>query len=98
MGKKRIIKKAEDAAPEQKTRAVSSRVRLHRALVHIFSTYNNTIITLTDDAGNVVLSNSSGRSGFHGSKKGTPYAATRAAESLADQSRDMGIADIDVRV
>jgi len=98
MGKKRIIKKAEDAAPEQRARAVSSKKRLHRAIVHIFSTYNNTLITLTDESGNMVLSNSSGRAGFHGSKKGTPYAATKAAETVADQSREMGIAEIDVRV
>ncbi|KKU53003.1 MAG: Ribosomal protein S11 [Parcubacteria group bacterium GW2011_GWA2_47_10b] len=101
MGKKRIIKKAEDSAPEisQKGRpSISSRKRFSRGLVHILSTYNNTIITITDEQGNVILSNSSGRSGFHGSKKGTPYAATKAAEFLADQSRDLGITDIDVRI
>ena len=99
MGKKRIIKKAETSAPVSSSApAVSSKRRLSRGFVHVYSTYNNTIITLTDENGNVYASNSSGRSGFSGSKKGTPYAATKAAETLADQARDMGLTDVDVRI
>lgn len=103
MGKKRIIKKAETSAPESSSAkslaaSSSSKKRLARGVIHILSTYNNTILTLTDERGDVVLSGSSGRSGFYGSKKGTPYAATKAAEALADEAREMGLTDIDMRV
>ena len=101
MGKKRIIKKADDAgSSESKPGAVStsSRKKLSRGVVHILSTYNNTLLTLTDENGNVYASTSSGRSGFSGSKKGTPYAASKAAEVLADKGREMGLAEIDIRI
>lgn len=102
MGKKRIIKKTEDISGktpgEVKPAARSSKRGLTRGIVHIFSTYNNTLITLTDEYGNVVLSTSSGASGFSGSKKGTPYAASKAAEALADKAREMGLAEVDLRV
>jgi len=102
MGKKRIIKKSGDAgaAGEQGSakQSASSKRKLSRGVVYIYSTYNNTLITLTDEIGQVVLSNSSGRSGFSGSKKGTPYAASRAAEVLADQAREIGLSEVDIRV
>lgn len=100
MGKKRIIKKSGDAgreAPVPRAGSASKR-RMERGVIHIYSTYNNTLMTLTDEVGNVVLSNSSGRSGFSGSKKGTPYAATKAAETLSDQAREIGLSEIDIRV
>lgn len=100
MGKKRIIKKTSDSGEKSASSSprASSKRKLAEGIVHIFSTYNNTLITLTDSAGNVYLSQSSGRSGFSGSKKGTPYAASKAAEILADAARDLGLADIHVRI
>lgn len=100
MGKKRIIKKGDELSGEQKAGAVStsSKKKLARAVIYIYSTYNNTLLTLTDEDGNVYLTGSSGRSGFSGSKKGTPYAASKAAEIMAEKAREMGVADIDLRV
>ncbi|MSR76212.1 MAG: 30S ribosomal protein S11 [Candidatus Ryanbacteria bacterium] len=98
MGKKRIIRKSgegESSAPRQSS---SSRRKLAHGLVHISATYNNTLISLTDARGNLFAQNSSGRMGFSGSKKGTPYAATKAAEVIADQAREMGVTDLDIRI
>jgi small subunit ribosomal protein S11 len=100
MGKKRIIKKGEETAPEKSApaRKTTSKKRLTHGIVHVYSSYNNTVISMTDESGNAVLSNSSGRSGFKGSKKGTPYAATKAAEFMADQAREMGVTEVHVRI
>ncbi|MEK7643566.1 MAG: 30S ribosomal protein S11 [Patescibacteria group bacterium] len=99
MGKKRVIKKAGDGEGSSQTASSrSSKKRLTSAIVHIRSTYNNTLLTLTDEKGNVFSSASAGRSGFSGSKKGTPYAASKAAEILADHALQMGVTEIAIRV
>jgi small subunit ribosomal protein S11 len=67
-----------------------------RAYVH--STFNNTIVTLTDLQGNVVTWASAGSSGFKGSRKSTPYAAQVAAQNAAKVAMDMGMREIDVFV
>jgi len=63
---------------------------------HIQATFNNTIITLTDLQGNVIVWNSSGTSGFKGSRKSTPYAAQLAAGNAAKSSLDAGLREVDV--
>ncbi len=63
---------------------------------YIQSTFNNTIITLTDQQGNVISWGSSGTAGFKGSRKGTAYAAQRAAEDAAKRSAEMGLRRVDV--
>src|SRR3990167_10218002 len=104
MGKKRIVKKRGESVEEQiqariaKARAKSSKKKLHSALVHISSSYNNTLIALTYEEGNAVFQSSSGAMGFRGSKKGTPYAATRAAEDVASFAQQLGVKDIDIRI
>lgn len=100
MGKKRVIKKPTESSTDSKGAVPghSSKKRLTTGIIYILSTYNNTMITLTDENGNVYVTTSAGRSGFSGSKKGTPYAATKAAEILADRARDMGLTDIAVRI
>jgi small subunit ribosomal protein S11 len=67
-----------------------------RAYVH--STFNNTIITVTDLQGNVLSWSSAGASGFKGSRKSTPYAATIAAQTAARAALDMGMREIDILV
>lgn len=67
-----------------------------RAYVH--STFNNTIVTLTDPLGNVLSWASSGSSGFKGSRKSTPYAAQVAAQSAAKTAMDMGMREVDIFV
>lgn len=59
---------------------------------------NNTIITITDDKGNTLFTGSSGKSGFKGSRKSTPYAATRAAEKAANEAYSSGLRDVAVIV
>lgn len=65
---------------------------------HIQATFNNTIVTITDQAGGVVAWSSSGSLGFKGSRKGTPYAAQMAAESAAKKAMDFGMKQLDVFV
>ena len=65
---------------------------------HIKSSFNNTIITITDQQGNVITWSSAGSAGFRGSRKSTPYAAQVAAEEVANQAMDSGMRKIDVYV
>ena len=67
-------------------------------VAHIQSTFNNTIITITDPVGNVVSWSSSGTQGFKGSRKSTPFAAQLAAEDAAKKAMDHGMRTIDVYV
>lgn len=65
---------------------------------HIQATFNNTIVSITDQSGNVIAWSSSGSLGFKGSRKGTPYAAQMAAEAAAKKAMDFGMKQLDVFV
>ena len=67
-------------------------------LVHIQATFNNTIVTITDQTGNVVAWSSSGSLGFRGSRKGTPFAAQQAALTAANKAKESGMRTVEVRV
>src|ERR1700678_2801233 len=67
-------------------------------LVFIQASFNNTIVTITDQAGNTLSWKSSGSLGFRGSRKGTPFAAQQAAAGAANAARDHGLRSVDVRV
>jgi len=67
-------------------------------VVHIHSTFNNTIVTITDPEGNVIAQSSAGRSGFKGSRKSTPFAAQLAAKDAIGQAMDQGMRVAEVRV
>lgn len=67
-------------------------------VVHIKSTFNNTIVTITDKDGNVICWESGGTIGFSGTKKGTPYAAQLAAEKAAKKAMEHGMKKVDVLV
>ena len=67
-------------------------------VAHIQSTFNNTIITISDTKGDVVSWSSAGASGFKGAKKGTPFAAQTAADSAARRAIDQGMRQIEVMV
>ncbi len=69
-----------------------------RARVSIQSTFNNTIITVADPQGNVIVWGSAGTTGFKGSRKSTPYAAQLAAQDTAKKAMDHGVREIDVIV
>ena len=88
----------EGAAAEPKRRRAKKKRQVARAQAHILATYNNTIITLTDQAGNALVSGSAGKAGFKGPKKSTPYAAGVVVRNLAERLRDFGVKDVDVLV
>ncbi|MGD8980408.1 MAG: 30S ribosomal protein S11 [Desulfobacterales bacterium] len=67
-------------------------------IVHIQSTFNNTIVTITDPAGNVVAWSSAGVQGFKGSRKSTPFAAQIAAEDAAKKAMEHGMKNVEVYV
>ena len=69
-----------------------------KGIAHIRASYNNTQITITDVNGDVLCSASAGTIGFKGSRKSTPFAAQRAAETVAQSARKMGMAEIEVLV
>lgn len=97
MGKKRIVKKGGDSsggknasvsrAPKRKVSAGS---------LYIEATYNNTKVSLADKTGNTLAWSSSGSLGFKGAKKGTPFAAAKVGELLADKALVMGMKEVDV--
>lgn len=108
MGKKRVIKKTEEETlknvenikPVQKRGTIESvaNKKFYRGKAYIQASYNNTIITLTDEWGNVISWTSAGSAGFKGSRKATPFAASRVAEILAEKVKKTGIQDLDVLV
>ncbi len=67
-----------------------------KGIAHIKSTFNNTMISITDPAGNVIAWASAGGQGFKGSRKGTPFAAQVAAEAAAKKAMDSGMKTVDV--
>jgi small subunit ribosomal protein S11 len=67
-------------------------------VVHIHSTFNNTIVTITDYQGNVISWASAGAMGFKGSRKGTPFAAQQAADSAAKKAMDHGLRSVQIFV
>lgn len=71
---------------------------VHHGIVHIQASFNNTLITIADSAGNVVAWSSAGAIGFRGSRKGTPFAATQAAIRAGHGAKAVGMRTVDVRV
>ena len=67
-------------------------------IIHIQSTFNNTVITITDHDGNVIASSSAGRQEFKGSRKSTPFAAQMAAQDALKQAMEQGMKTAEVRV
>jgi len=71
---------------------------LTKGIIHIHSSFNNTIVTLTDLLGNVVSWVSAGSIGFKGTKKGTPFAAAQATKTLIEQAKPLGLSEVEIRV
>ncbi|NLW87654.1 MAG: 30S ribosomal protein S11 [Planctomycetes bacterium] len=76
------------------------KIRRHvaKGIAHVKATFNNTLITITDVNGDVLVTESAGKIGFKGSRKSTPFAAQRAAESAASKARKMGLVEVEVEV
>lgn len=74
------------------------RKNVSRGIVHIKATFNNTLVTITDMNGETISWGSAGTVGFKGSRKSTPFAATRAAEDAAAKAKKCGMQEVEVRV
>lgn len=85
-------------ATKQATRKRKVRKNIARGVAHIHSTFNNTIVTITDDQGNVIAWSSAGALGYKGSRKSTPYAASQASEAAAKAAMDHGMRTVEVLV
>lgn len=81
-----------------KSKKRKTRKNVTRGVAHIQSTFNNTIVTITDAAGDALCTASGGAVGFKGSRKSTPYAAQRAAEACAERAAKFGVKEVEVRV
>ena len=101
MGKKRIVtaETGEALHPAQSLEAAAgSKKKLTHGILHIQVTYNNTKITLADPQGRVMFWSSAGAAGFSGTKKGTPFAAGRVAELVADKAAAAGLLEAAVKI
>jgi len=105
MGKKRIITKTEKELIEEREKVEASvkkeiKLEAHQKVkegrVYVFATYNNTVITLTDSQGNVLTWASAGNIGFKGTKKSTPFAASKVAEALVQRAKKIGVEKVQV--
>jgi small subunit ribosomal protein S11 len=87
-------------APKPKTKTKKKKVRkdIGYGVAHIQSTFNNTIITITDGAGASLCWTSAGTVGFKGARKGTPFAAQLAGKEAAVKAREFGVRYVDVRI
>jgi small subunit ribosomal protein S11 len=81
-----------------KAKKRKTRRNVSKAVVHIKSTFNNTLVTITDPNGDTLCWASSGTVGFKGSRKSTPFAAQRAAETAAGTASKYGVKEVEVRV
>lgn len=80
------------------TKKKKTRRNVSKAVAHIKATFNNTLVTITDVNGDVLCWATAGTSGFKGSRKSTPFAAQRAAETCAEAAAKFGVKDIEVKV
>lgn len=85
-------------APKKKKKGKKGKKFVQHGVAHIQATYNNTIVSLADQNGNVIGWGSAGAQGFRGPKKGTPYAAGVVVRNLLERIRDVGLKQVDVRV
>jgi len=83
---------------EPKVKVKKQKRNVPRAIAHVKSTFNNTIVTITDLNGDTLAWDSAGSMGFKGSRKGTPFAAQRAGENVADKAKKMGVREVECRV
>ena len=105
MGKKRVIKKSEDREAKaaastgtmaKKRTAGTARKKFPDAKIYIHSSYNNILISLTDVSGNLVSQVSAGGIGFKGTRKSTPYAASKVADALTEAAQDRGVERVEI--
>lgn len=109
MGKKKVIQKTEEELLKERDQVEASirkeiqdskkkKRRIMEGNVYISSSYNNTLITLTDKTGNVITWASAGNIGYKGTKKGTPYAASKVAELITQRAKKLGLEKVAIYV
>jgi small subunit ribosomal protein S11 len=86
------------AQPKRQTTKKKAKKNVQTGVAHISSTFNNTIVTITDVSGNVISWSSAGSVGFKGSRKSTPFAAQLAAEAAAKKAQEHGMRNVQVFV
>ena len=86
MGKKRVIKKGGEQGAAGAAPSARSKRKLDSGTLYVEATFNNTKLSLGDNAGNIVAWSSSGSLGFSGAKKGTPFAAAKVGETLGERA------------
>ncbi len=96
MGKKRIATKGTGDAAAKKTATANAKRKVDAGILYVQSTYNNTKLVLTDLKGNALAWSTSGSLGFKGAKKGTPFAAAKIGEVLADKAVAMSMKEVTV--
>ncbi len=69
-----------------------------KGVVHVHASFNNTIVTITDPSGETLCWDSAGAAGFKGSRKSTPFAATRASERAVGKAKRLGLKEVEVRI
>ena len=82
--------------PKKRTAKKKVKKNVPYGVAHIQSTFNNTIITISDPEGNVIAWSSGGCQGFKGSKKSTPFAATLSAQQVVKRLQDFGVRKLDI--
>ncbi len=85
-------------ARARRKKAKKEKKNVHTGIIHILSTFNNTIVTVTDLQGNVIAQSSAGRVGFKGSRKSTPFAAQMAAKDAIQKAMEHGLRVAEVRI
>ena len=85
-------------AKRKVTRKKVVKKKIAKGIVHIAATFNNTVVTVTDEMGNVIAWSSAGSLGFKGSKKSTPYAAQEAVDAAMEKAMEHGIKEVGIKV
>lgn len=107
MGKKKVIEKTQEEliqesekvqATAEKKASQSGKRKIENGKIYVNASYNNTIITVTDEKGNVITWMSAGSLGFSGPKKSTPFASSKVAEAIAAKLEKTGPINVDVFV
>jgi small subunit ribosomal protein S11 len=102
LGEKKVVKQTEEekkvVAPKNKKGKKKIKKNITTGIAYVTATFNNTIITITDESGNVIAWSSAGAKGFKGSRKSTPYAAQIAADTAAGKAQEHGVKTLTVKL
>lgn len=106
MGKKKVIQQTQEEALQESAKQevamskvkVSKKKSITKGKIFIKASYNNTLITVTDDKGNAIVASSAGALGFSGPKKATPFAASKIVAAITEKLKKTGLSDVDIYV